>query len=100
MTLEVEGTHCWPECPFEEVKFLKHPHRHLFKIKAIKEVTHDDRQIEIIMLKRKILEHLAVYRGDFGHMSCEMIAGQLLHYMNLSFCEVLEDGENGAQVIR
>ena len=25
---DFEAIHNWPECPFEDVDFLKHPHRH------------------------------------------------------------------------
>ena len=108
--LQVEGLHHWPgviEHPeLEQVHFLKAVHRHVFHITAKKEVTHDDRDIEIIMLKRNILEYLNkrywVDSGNthfFGSMSCEMIANELVKYFALSYCEVLEDGENGAEVI-
>ena len=104
-TLEVEGVHHWPECPLEEVKYLRDPHRHMFHIKAYKSVSHDDRDVEFIVLKHKILSYF--YDGwfdsklrlfDFGSMSCEMIAKDLIAKFNLSRCEVSEDGENGAVV--
>lgn len=97
VTLQVEGVHCWPACPIEDVKFLKNPHRHVFHVKACKPVTHDDRDVEIIMLKRSIQQYLeSYYSGDFGTRSCEAIARELIEKFNLMFCEVLEDGENGA----
>ena len=69
-------------------------------------MSHDDRDIEIIMLKRNILEYLNKrYWTEnanclfFDSMSCEMIAAELVKYFALDYCEVLEDGENGAEVI-
>lgn len=102
-TLQVEGLHHWPSCPFEEVSFLRVPHRHLFHIKAYKSVNHLDRDTEFILLKHEILQYLkdAYYNEekhlcDFGSMSCEMIAVELVDRFNLSKCSVDEDGENGA----
>jgi len=50
VTLQVEGVHYWEDCPIPEVAFLKNLHRHIFHIKAMKTVQHNDRDIEIIML--------------------------------------------------
>ena len=101
VNLQVEGIHQWAECPFESVKFLKDPHRHIFHIEARKEVFHDDRDLEFIMLKRKILYYLETsYKDDnclqFGKMSCEMISRELLEKFHLYSCKVMEDNENGA----
>ena len=101
VTLSFEGIHCWPECPFEEVAFLRSPHRHIFTVQALAEVRHSDRDIEIIMLKRSIQRYLRETYGDpcqLGRMSCEMLAGVLADQFGLSSCTVLEDGENGAKV--
>ena len=110
-TLRVEGSHYWGDCPFPEVMYLRSPHRHLFHIKAYKEVTHADRDIEFIMLKHSVRGYLQkkYYTGIgdpnfsqhlhvFGSMSCEMIAEELINEFGLSRCEVNEDGENGAIV--
>lgn len=113
-SLQVEGVHRWPECPFEEVPYLRDLHRHVFHIKAYKEVTHDDRDVEFIMLKHQIQHYLLsnyASEGQDGHfmddyvcifdaMSCEMIARELIEEFGLSSCEVNEDGENGAIVCR
>jgi len=100
VTLSYEATHCWPECPIEEVSFLKNPHRHLFLIKCMKLVSHNDRQIEIIMLKRAVGNYLHLkYDGDLGRMSCEDLASELIDVFELASCQVLEDGENGAFVM-
>lgn len=106
-TLQVEGTHNWPDCPFDEVDYLRVPHRHVFHIKANQKVMHDDRDVEFIMLKHEIEEYLKnKYYNDkkklcvFGAKSCEMIASELCNVFKLTRCEVSEDNENGAIVSR
>jgi len=99
--LQVEGVHQWAECPFEEVKFLKNSHRHIFYINCEKEVCHNDRDIEFIMFKRKIIKYLnKKYSNgeylEFNNMSCEMISIELMKEFELAKCEVFEDNENGA----
>lgn len=102
--LQVEGIHQWKDCNINEVSFLKHPHRHIFYIECKKEVTDDNRQIEIICLKRRILAYLHVKYCvgvcQFGNKSCEMLAKELVKKFQLSYCSVLEDNENGAEVIK
>lgn len=107
--LQFEGIHCWPQVvehpELEPVHFLAALHRHIFHVTAKKWVSHADRDVEIIMLKRNIQEYL--HRRYFTenanahflkNASCEMIAEELLKYFGLEYCEVLEDGENGAEV--
>ena len=102
-TLQIDGTHSWPDCPFDEVAFLCDNHRHMFHIKAFKQVYHDDRDVEFIMLKRQIQEYVngkyfipGYATHVFGAMSCEMIARELIEKFELSRCEINEDNENGA----
>lgn len=102
---QFEGIHCWPKCPIEEVAFLRSKHRHIFHVKAVKEVSHNDRDVEIIWLKRQMEEF--VYSDligddgyDLGSLSCEDIAEILIKNFGLSACEVLEDGENGAYLVQ
>jgi len=98
--LQYEAIHNWPKCDLKEVEFLKYPHRHIFHIKCKMEVKHNDRDVEIIMLKRKIEKYLSIqYDNNFGPKSCEMIAEELCELFNLNYCSVLEDNENGAEVI-
>lgn len=104
-TLQVEGTHNWPGCPFDEVAYLRDPHRHVFHIKAFKRVSHSDRDTEFIILKHEIAKYLTEkYQMPhqqlcvFGARSCEMIAEELIKEFDLSRCEVSEDNENGAIV--
>lgn len=102
-TLQIEGLHNWPDCPIEEVAYLRDIHRHVFHIKAHKIVTHSDRDVEFIWFKHEIADYLEekyYVNSDrlhyFGAMSCEMIAQELIDKFDLCRCEVSEDGENGA----
>ena len=103
-TLQIEGTHNWPNCPFDEVGYLRDPHRHVFHIKAHKVVNHDDRDTEFIMLKGQIQRYInqkycSILNQtfcEFGAMSCEMLARELIDEFGLCRCEVNEDNENGA----
>ena len=104
-TVLLEGVHFWADCPFDEVSYLRYPHRHVFHVKAFKKVSHDDRDVEFILLKHKITSYFydKYYNStsrlfDFGPMSCEMIAKEIISKFDLSKCEVSEDGENGAIV--
>ena len=104
-TLQIDGTHSWPACPFDEVAYLRDPHRHMFHIKAYKPVTHSDRDTEFIMLKHLILHYLRSKYYDcvnhthvLGSTSCEMLCHELITEFGLSKCEVNEDSENGAMV--
>jgi hypothetical protein len=96
-----EGIHCYPNAP-EGVEFLKHPHRHMFHFKATISVTHNDRELEFILIKRE-LENL--YNGgtmQIDSKSCEMLAEELIEYISQKYpgryieIEISEDGENGA----
>lgn len=104
--LEVEGVHYWPDCPIEEVSYLRTQHRHMFHILVKKQVSHSDRDIEIIQLKHQLKDHLdrSYYSNtlnccQFGRMSCEQIAEELVRKFGLNYCSVLEDNENGAEVV-
>jgi hypothetical protein len=99
VTLQFEGLHYWPNAP-TEVRFLRSPHRHVFHIKCWKEVTHGDREIEIITLKHDVGRGLqSLYpEGNMMTVSCEQLAALLINGYGLHACEVLEDGENGAYV--
>jgi hypothetical protein len=107
INIQVEGIHNWPGCNIKEVDFLKFPHRHIFHICCKKQVTHEDRDIEIINFKRNITSFLVSIYGEpsqnvllFGSKSCEMIAMELLTAFNLTYCSVLEDNENGAEIYK
>lgn len=104
ITFQVEGFHCWPEAP-DEVGFLRERHRHIFHFTCTKEVMHDDRDTEFILLKRRIEETVRARYEDrktraceFGSKSCEMLAKELLLIFDLTACKVSEDNENFAIV--
>lgn len=94
--LQVEGLHQWKDCPIEDVSFLRDRHRHIFHIEVRKKVYHNDRDIEIIMLKREITAYLGKQPIEFGNQSCESIAEDLFHKFQCTYVSVLEDNENGA----
>lgn len=105
--LQVEGIHCWPDCPLPEVIYLKSPHRHIFHIRAEIQVSHDNRDVEFIQLKHKIHKYLhdnfwsdQYQCFNFRTFSCEQIATFLIVTFDLVKCEVNEDGENGAIIIK
>lgn len=99
----VSALHAWPGAP-GPVAYLRHLHRHEFHVRAWKRVSHAEREVEIIDLKKRVkvtLDSLCpmTHQGrSFGTLSCESIAIALCEVLHLSRCEVLEDGENGAEV--
>lgn len=107
---EVEGFHNYPDASKNHgdlVKFLEQSHRHIFKFNCKKRVNHDNRDEEFILLRRKVKRYInqnfPVFEShcecyDFGSMSCEMIAKQLLKEFDFDSVEVSEDGENYAVV--
>jgi len=98
LNLNIEGIHYWKDCDIEEVMFLQYPHRHIFHIEVQKQVSHADRDIEIIKLKREIKNWLGSEPVNFGGKSCEMIAEEILKEFDACYVKVLEDNENGAIV--
>lgn len=103
INLSIDGIHQWKDCSIKEVDFLTNPHRHLFKIRIEKRVTHNDRELEIIQFKHNVLTYLKLKYFDedkqshiFGNMSCEDIAEDLYNVFDADLVEVLEDNENGA----
>lgn len=104
--LDIEALHHWPDCNLPHVDYLAHLHRHTFIINCRAEVSHGDREIEFIDFKHKIKQYVAKTWYDpaygccnFGAMSCEHIATDLLNYFGLCQCSVSEDGEFAGIVI-
>jgi hypothetical protein len=104
VTLQIPGLHYWKEAT-GTVSYLGLIHRHVFYITCKKEVTKNNREIEIIQFKETILDDLKIrfYTTlkdicDFGVMSCEDIAEMLIRKHELNYCSVLEDNENGAEI--
>lgn len=105
--LQVDGMHNFPKAAelFPEVAFLADRHRHMFHFEVKKEVFHDDRDVEFIMLKRDIQAFLygryydlETRTHEFGPKSCEMLAREILTAFNCLTVTVWEDLENGASV--
>lgn len=97
---DVEGYHKWKDAP-SEVSFLRSRHRHIFEIYCQFEVTHEEREIEIIMQQWEIEKYLHTKYGspcEFGVMSCESIAREILEQFDAYEVKVLEDGAGGAVV--
>lgn len=100
---QIEGFHQYPDAP-EFCKYLEARHRHLFVIRCRFDVTHNEREIEINEMQKRINDYLSLKYGnpcDFGDMSCESIAEDLLrYYPGMISAEVLEDGYGGASLTR
>ena len=98
ITTDFTAFHRWEDAP-EEVQFLREWHRHLFKVKVELKVTHSDRDVEFLILKRKVDQYINLW---FAHSkfeySCEHIAESLLDHFDAYSVTVSEDGENGATV--
>lgn len=98
VTFQTEGSHYWKDAP-AEVCFLRSNHRHMFHFTVRVEMTHDDRDIEFFMMKRKMLSWYGAFTA-FGPQSCEMIARDLAGRIVAEYGErnlqikVSEDGEN------
>lgn len=97
ITTQFEGFHRWAAAP-DDVGFLRHFHRHLFKVRAGIAVTGQDREVEFFQFKARVDKSLDRFRGQHFEASCEMIAQHVLETTGANFVEVSEDGENGAYV--
>lgn len=105
VTDSFSAQHRWKDCPYEEVAFLRHWHRHIFQVKVTLNVSHDNRDLEFFMVKRLLKSILLRYEGGQHDLSCEMMAEQIgcslnteLHTDSVYSVEVSEDGENGSIV--
>lgn len=99
VTWEFEGFHAFPNAPID-VAFLRNEHRHLFKCRAEIEVTHLDRELEFIQVKRFLSTIGQPCQG-----SCEMMAKSFYEVISEAYgdrrvrVEVWEDGENAGGVM-
>ena len=100
ITTSFIAIHNWPSCDIEEVLFLRFPHRHRFTVECKLEVK-ESREIEFIKLKQKLDTYLAQYYNeqDIGSMSCEDICIDIQNRFHFDYIKVMEDNENGAEVI-
>ena len=101
LDFELVGFHYWDNAP-APVSFLKSEHNFRFRLGF--SVTDLDREIEIFMQEDLVKEYINEAYGtpcDFGSMSCEMIAKDLLEFGIEDDCiwvEVFEDNRGGARV--
>ena len=95
------GIHNWPGAPRDvDEEYLAYPHRHVFHVEGLKTVDHAERDIEFIALKKVMQVYCDSHFAGPHTMSCETMALRLLNDFDLDSCRVLEDNENGAQVVR
>jgi len=111
-----EGIHCYPDAP-EEVSYLRHPHRHLFQVRATLAVTHHEREVEFFMMKKRLDDFIAITIPALTNKSCESMAQAIINFLIVTYpgeyiCEsnsvqrgrdfyevtVSEDGENESTV--
>jgi hypothetical protein len=106
--IQVPGFHSWPDAP-DDLAFLREEHRHLFLFRIGME-SHQSRQFEFFKLQQALRDYIedaydeveSSLGYDFGNLSCEEIAQNLLDAFRgmgiVNFVEVSEDQENGAIV--
>jgi len=107
VTFQKEGIHKYPaalEDPkLAAVSFLGYPHRHIFHFRVEVSVTHNDRDIEFILLKRELEALYDEKTLELDYKSCEMMSDDLYKYLRDAYpnreyiIEVSEDGENGSR---
>lgn len=109
VTFQKEGVHKYPAAASDPklaaVSFLANEHRHMFHFRVDLEVFHDDREVEFILLKRELEGLYNNGTLQLNNMSCEMIARELLTYINECYggrdciISVSEDNENGCTLV-
>lgn len=113
ITFKKEGVHNYPAAAtdpklatgdWRDVSFLAALHRHIFHFRVELEVSHNDRDVEFIQLKRELERLYDQHTLKLDHKSCEMIADELSNYITSKYpnrslrIEVGEDGENGCRM--
>jgi len=113
VTVQKEGYHCFPEAATDpqfatgdkyDVSHLASRHFHYFYIKVWVEVTHSNRSIEFIQLRRWIDELYGEGVLSLDNASCEMIAENLYDQIAERYpgrevrIDVSEDNINGALI--
>lgn len=106
-----EGYHCFPEAATNpefktnddyDVSHLAYRHMHYFYFKVWVQVSHTNRQIEFIQLRRWLESLFDSKTLELSNKSCEMISDELYNFISQKFpnveirIEVLEDGINGS----
>ncbi len=102
ITTQFEAIHAWYDCPYDDVSYLRYPHRHIFYVTMKFNVSNDsDRELEFIRLKNKINYFIENNwrNNDLGYMSCEDICRKLMVLFGPVYVSVFEDNENGVEMI-
>lgn len=101
---QYEGFHSYAGAP-PEVKFLADTHRHLFKVDVTIEVGHDDREIEFMMVQRRLKTAFPDRSPQAELGSCEQQAKRIIEFLRKLYgdgrtymVKVSEDGENAGLV--
>lgn len=99
---QFEGKHQYVDAP-PAVEYLKNIHRHLFYVEVEMEVSHDDRELEFILVKNTINKYIESHPFSII-ASCEQMADLICRHLIEVYgeramkCCVYEDGENGGCV--
>ena len=101
---QFEFAHLFAQAP-QEVAFLRHLHRHIFHVELEAVVQHDDRELEFIVVKRRLEQFIECTKKYWPEtISCEQIASRISEWFCNEFGQrdvtvsVFEDLENGAKV--
>ena len=99
-----EGFHKYVDAP-EEVSYLRQLHRHIFGVEVELSVTHNNRDLEFIIVKHHIEDFLKNTYKQGETYSCEQIADDVCKHLIDVYnpkrvsCLITEDGENGGRVV-
>ena len=100
---QFSGCHRYANAP-EAVSYLRNPHRHVFYVEVEMSVTHEDRELEFILVKNRLNEYLRSQPFEM-EASCEHMASAICLFLGKVYgahreirCCVYEDNENGGCV--
>jgi PDZ domain-containing secreted protein len=110
-TFQKEGYHCFPEAGTDpkyvttdkyNVSHLAHRHMHYFNFKVWVEVTHSNRDIEFIQMRRQIEDWYGDEVLTLNGKSVEMMSEDLYEKLSTKYpgveirIDISEEGINGA----
>jgi len=100
------GVHRWKDA-LDEVDFLKNEHFHTFRVNTTIEVFDSDREIEFIMVKKRLQAFLDSFKpNEIRDLSCESIALLVIKFLREEYggkrryiVKVYEDEEIGGGIV-
>ena len=110
-TFQKEGYHYFPDADKNplyatgdryDVSHLGTKHFHYFNFKVWIEVTHENREIEFIQLRRWIEDQYTSQSLELNGKSCEMLSDDLYHILTKKYpnkeirIDISEEGINGS----